>query len=141
MHRELASSQPDKTEQGAPSRVAPVPLRDAYREGNPLDGYQTAARRCSRQAAILHDVEQNPCPSLVAKNGSEQCSQIKGCLPTILAFRSRRSSSAIARSRQFSQRTGLPSGRSARNVWQRTQLNPTPPCCLLREREPGEKIF
>src|SRR5512132_1193428 len=137
---EHGSSQPHKTRRGAPSRVAPRLYAHACREGNPLNGYQATAVACrSRQAAILHAVEQNRCPSLVPRNGSEQCSQIRGCRPTILAFRSRRSSCAISRSRHFPQRTHLPGGRSARNVWQRTQLNPTPTCCLLREREPGEK--
>jgi hypothetical protein len=83
--------------------------------------YEATAACRSRQAAILHAVEQNRCPSLVARNGSEQCSQTRGCRPTILLFRSRRSSIAMTRSRQRSHKTGSPGGRSSRNVQQRVQ--------------------
>jgi hypothetical protein len=81
---------------------------------------------CSRHAAILQAAEQNRCPILVAMNGREQCSQIRGWRPTILVFRSCRASAAAIFSRQESQ-VAHPSGPfSGRNVWHRTQLNATP---------------
>lgn len=45
-------------------------------------------------------------PEPGSRNSSEHCSQIRGCRPTIPAFRSRRSSTEIARSRHLPHRTG-----------------------------------
>jgi hypothetical protein len=77
----------------------------------------------SSQARHRHVPEQYLCSSRVARNGSEHCSQIRGCWPTILAFRSRVFWAAAARSRQRSHSI-CPSGAfSAGYVMHWTQWN------------------